>query len=223
MTRRFFIAAARAVAFGFTVASLPVGCGAPSAKQSGFLEDYSRLNRPEDGGPASFTDSSADLGAFDRVLVEPIQIIFTDDAQAQRADAAEVRALADEFRAELERLLGGERQLVESRAPGVLVVRGALTDARRTTAILNVHPATKLSGAGLGWAAAEIEAIDGGTGRRVYAYMDRREGNRLRIAEGLAEWGHAREVLKEFAAEVARGLAPPLPSAAGAHAEGERP
>ncbi len=63
---------------------------------------------------------------------------------------------------------------------------------------MNIHPATKLSGIGLGGASMEAEALDSQTGERVFAVVDTREGNRLSIGAGLSELGHAQQVIKHW-------------------------
>ena len=63
---------------------------------------------------------------------------------------------------------------------------------------MNIHPATKLSGLGLGGASMEAEALDSQTGGRVMAVVDTDEGNRLALTAGLSETGHAQQVIKHW-------------------------
>lgn len=44
----------------------------------------------------------------------------------------------------------------------------------------------------------EAEAIDTGTGRRVMAIVETREGSRLAFKAGFQEMGHAKQVIDEW-------------------------
>jgi len=63
---------------------------------------------------------------------------------------------------------------------------------------MNIHPATKLSGLGLGGASMEAEALDSQTGERVFAVVDTRQGKRMSIGAGLSEFGHAKQVIEHW-------------------------
>ncbi len=63
---------------------------------------------------------------------------------------------------------------------------------------MNIHPATKLSGVGLGGASMEAEAIDSVSGRRVFAVVDTRQGSRFALTAGLSELGHAKQVITHW-------------------------
>ncbi len=86
-------------------------------------------------------------------------------------------------------------QVVQKPGPGVLRLRVAITGIEKTTPILNIHPAMKISGIGLGGASMEAEAIDSRGGERVGAVVDSREGSRASIGAGLQTFGHAKEVM----------------------------
>jgi hypothetical protein len=77
----------------------------------------------------------------------------------------------------------------------VLRLRVAITEIKKTIGVLNIHPATKLTGAGLGGASFEGEALDSQTGERVLAIVDSRPGNVLSL-EGLGEFDHAKQVMR---------------------------
>ncbi len=79
--------------------------------------------------------------------------------------------------------------------PGVLRLRAAITDIEKTTPIMNIHPAMKISGIGLGGASMEAEAVDSQTRERVIAVVDSREGSRASIGAGLQTFGHAKQVM----------------------------
>ncbi|UCE61917.1 MAG: DUF3313 domain-containing protein, partial [Phycisphaerales bacterium] len=86
--------------------------------------------------------------------------------------------------------------VVDAPGPGVLRIRAALTDIKKTKPAMNIHPATKLSGIGLGGASMEAEGLDAQTGERVLAVVDTRAGNRLSIGAGLDSLGHAKQMIR---------------------------
>ncbi len=75
------------------------------------------------------------------------------------------------------------------------VVRIAITDIEETTPMMNIHPATKLSGLGLGGASMEAEAIDTASDERIAAIVDSQQGSRLSMTAGLSKFGHAKQVI----------------------------
>ncbi len=77
----------------------------------------------------------------------------------------------------------------------MLRIRVAITQISETIPLLNIHPGMKLTGAGLGGASMEAEAVDSKTGKRVAAVMETESGNRLSIAAGFSQFGHAKQVM----------------------------
>ncbi len=75
-------------------------------------------------------------------------------------------------------------------------LRIAITDVEETEPLLNIHPAMKLTGAGLGDASMEAEGVDSITGERIGAIVETRSGNRLSMAPGLNRLGHAKQVIR---------------------------
>ena len=75
-------------------------------------------------------------------------------------------------------------------------LRIAITDVEETEPLLNIHPAMKLTGAGLGGASMEAEGVDSNTGKRIGAIVETRSGNRMSLAPGLSRLGHAKQVIR---------------------------
>lgn len=78
----------------------------------------------------------------------------------------------------------------------MLYIRAAITDVDVTNPLLNIHPGTKLTGAGLGGASMEAEAFDAVSMERIVAVVETQKGSRMSIAAGLTQFGHAKEVMK---------------------------
>ena len=65
--------------------------------------------------------------------------------------------------------------------PGVARVRVALTDIKKANVLMNIHPASKLVGSGLGGASLEAELVDSQTGEQIAALMESQLGDRLSL------------------------------------------
>jgi hypothetical protein len=167
------------------------GCG--GATQSGFLGDYSRL-RPVPGQKKAmrYMAPGFKLGAYKKVMVEPVRVALAHDSNAYVFEPLEMHKLSGALKEAVETELRGVVMVVDRAGPGVLVVRAALTDV--TTANVAKGTASKLTPVGLGLnlvklssgngtvgvgsATIEAELIDGGTQRRVAAFMDKQIGRR---------------------------------------------
>ncbi len=179
--------------------SLGTGCQAQKAAYSGFLGDYSKL-RPssvvEDA--LYFADPSMNLKDYDKFMLDPVIVHFAPDAQGTAFDPAKLGVLTEFARDEAVAALSKRYSVVERPGPGVLRIRVALTDIKKSIPAMNIHPATKLSGVGLGGASMEAEAIDSVSGRRVFAVVDTRQGSRFALTAGLSELGHAKQVITHW-------------------------
>lgn len=177
------------------------GCGATSRNtvQSGFLSDYSDL-RPSknDKRVLVYEHENPNLGHYDAFIVEPFEVLLQPESKDEDVPMEELQALADHLHDAVVKELGAEYAIVESPAPGALRIRGAFTDVSGTTPALNIHPATKLLGLGLGGAAFEIECLDSVTGERIFAAMVSRKAAK-RVGSGLTKWSDAHSVMDDWA------------------------
>jgi hypothetical protein len=159
---------------------------------SGFLGDYSDL-KPGTGDQAAFVyfNPDADFSKFKKVHIAPVRLWQADsDSSIAKMSAEDQQMLVDYLYASLEEKLSSDYRLVDQAGPGVLVVRAAITEAHKSKPVLNV--ASKITPIGLGvsygkklttgnYAAVgtvgiEAELVEGGTGERLAAAVDRRAG-----------------------------------------------
>ena len=181
------------------VPGLLTGCQAQKAANSGFLGDYSKLRpSPEVEDALYYQNPAKSLGDYDKFMIDPILVHFAPNAKGTALDPAKLKKLTDYVYNETAKALSERYAVVEAPGPGVLRLRTALTDIKKTTPAMNIHPATKLSGLGLGGASMEAEALDSQTGERVMAVVDSRQGDRLSIGAGLTELGHAKQVINHW-------------------------
>lgn len=175
------------------------GCQVHKAAHSGFLGDYSQLRvSPEVEDALYYQDPANSLKDYDKFMIDPVLVHFAPNAKGTALDPAKLKTLTDFAFDEMTKALSVRYKVVTAPGPGVLRLRVALTDIKKTTPALNIHPATKLSGIGLGGASMEAEALDSQTGVRVIAVVDTRQGNRLAFKAGLSELGHAKQVINHW-------------------------
>ncbi len=147
----------------------------PEAKPSGFLSDYSRLEKVD---AHRMWYASPRLAEYDSFIVDPV--VFRSPPERltpeQRAD------VAGHFHARVEDLLK-DRGLAVTSAPhvGVARVSFALTDIAKSTWWMKIHPGMRASGAGTGGAAMEAEIVDSVTGEQLLAAVQSSFGQQFDI------------------------------------------
>jgi hypothetical protein len=148
-------------AFTIMCASMLAGCETHKASYSGFLGDYSRL-RPSPGveGALYYQSPGKGLKDYNKFMIDPVLVHFAPNAKGTALDPAKLKKLTDFAYVEAVKTLSERYSVVNALGPHVLRLRVAITDIKKTKPALNIHPATKLSGIGLGGASMEAEALD---------------------------------------------------------------
>lgn len=147
----------------------------------------------------AYESATKRLKDYDKFMIDPVIVHFAPNAKGTAIDPAKVKKLADYMTERLRELLSKRYQVVSAPGPGVLRLRIALTDIKKTIPALNIHPGMKLSGVGVGGASMEAEAVDSQSGERVLAVVDSGEGSFMAIKAGLESLGHAEEVIGAWA------------------------
>jgi hypothetical protein len=128
-------------------------------------------------------------------MIDPIAVYFASNAKGSGIDPEKLTVLTRYFRDNLAKRLSKNYKVVKNKGSGVARIRAAITDVEETDPLLNIHPAMKLTGAGLGGASMEAEIVDSVSGERMGAIVETRSGDRLAIAAGLSRLGHAKQVI----------------------------
>ncbi len=148
-----------------------VGCQSKTA-HSGFLGDYSELRESSEyKGTSVYKNPNLTLADYDKFLIDPILVHFAANAKGTAMDPAKVKKVTDYAAEQLREALSKRYQVVSAPGPGVLRLRIALTDIKKTIPAMNILPQTKLSGVGVGGASMEAEAVDSQSGERVLAVV----------------------------------------------------
>ncbi len=187
-------------AFVFVAAVCVSGC-ALKAAPSGFLDDYSSLRESEDQNHLWVSaPAQADPYAYTEVLIEPVTVYFHPKAKGKEVESAKL----EEFSLMLESRIAKTfaQQYVIASEPGkdVLRLKTVITDVVPSFPLLNIAPHhTLATGVGLGGAAVEAEFVDSLTGEQILALRYVRKGFRRRYFKGWTKWGHAEDVLNDWA------------------------
>ena len=175
-------------------------------KQSGFLGDYSMLRKGGKGEAGYlYINTNAQWANYSKVWLKSIELWKADDPKSHlsKASPEAQQMLVDSFHTAMHQALTNSFELVDHGGPGVLVIRGALTDGRPSKPAINllssVYPPLKLvstadrliTGTDLGVGAAFVEAefTDGQTEQRVAAVMDARAGTKALRTKADSRWG----------------------------------
>lgn len=158
------------------VAFLAAGC-ASMPEPIGFLSDYSRLEKT---GHARMGFVSPELREYDAFMIDPVEYRLTRDKEVitpeQKAD------IANYFRTAFKRVLREQNyKIVDETGVRVARLRAAITDIRKSKWYLNLHPASKLSGAGTGGASMEGEIIDSVTGKQLAGVIVSAQGSQFEL------------------------------------------
>jgi hypothetical protein len=185
---------------------LLVGCGGKQ-EYSGFLGDYSGLEPyPAIDGAKVYRAPGLQMVNYSKFIVDPVGVEFAPDANGATINVQTLNELTAYFRQSLITELSKKYQVVEQPGPGVMRLRFAITDLKKAQPLANIHPLTKLSGIGLGGATVEAEGVDTSSDERMFAFVHRREGDRLSLAEGMQDWGHARQAMDYWAKKLVERL-----------------
>jgi hypothetical protein len=163
--------------------------------ESGFLKDYSLL-KPGTGDEAKllYIDPAVNWTLYTRVYIEPIELWEGEDKNSPmgKLDTEDQQLLINYFHTALSNSLSKDYRIVDHAGPGVLVVHGALTEARKSRPVSNLVSSVVpmgmalslvkrvIFGTGLGVGECQVEAelLDGQSGFMLAEAVDRRAGTK---------------------------------------------
>ena len=143
---------------------------------TGFISDYSRLEDVKAGWMRYVSPKLKDYSSF---LVDPVEIRVKRDVLDTQKRAEVARYMHDA----IERVLReNDYALVTEAGVGTARLRVAITDIQDSKWYLNLHPATKITGAGKGGASMEAEIIDSVTGEQLAVAIRRGQGKQFELS-----------------------------------------
>jgi hypothetical protein len=148
--------------------------GAEKAPQTGFLSDYSNLEKVDDNR-LEYRNPNVSKGTYKTFIVDKFTFNLQEEDKREFNDA-EIAEIAEYAHANLVRVISKHFQVVSTPGAGVARVRSQLTDLEKAQPLMNVHPLTRATGGGRGGAAIEGEIVDSVTGEQLFAIVRRTTG-----------------------------------------------
>lgn len=210
------------LSIGLTLACAGTRQTRSEAVESGFLSDYSKLAPGgDDRARLVYFEPGLDLSSYRAVRVEPVRLhAATTDSDLATLSREDQQMLADRLHTALVDALAQDWTIAEQAGPGVLVVRGALTEAGASNVALDIVatwiPQVRLlstigglaadTAATVGKARGEVEVKDGASGRQLMAAIDERVGTRG--IEGVTDkWSDVQMAFDDWAERIRLRLA----------------
>jgi hypothetical protein len=181
------------------------GCngGKNGPRTTGFLSDYSKLENASDSSMRYHAPRET-IARYRAFIVDPVEVRFTPTDKS-KVTPDDLEHIAAYFRGKVIDVLSEDYQIVSQPGPNVARFRIALTDVSDSTWWLNVHPGTRLTGAGAGGAGVEGELVDSQTGEQLAALVETQAGSRIGF-DGLSKVGDAKAVIDDWAKRVHKRL-----------------
>ena len=152
-----------------------------------------------------YINPSANWTKYTKVQLVPVQFWKSDDPKSPlgKMDTATRQRLVDLLHTSVVDELKKDYQIVGEGGPDVLVIRGAITEARHAKPVIDLvssaYPPLKIlslakesltgTGIGVGVVTVEVELLDGQTHERLAAAVDRRSGTQALQSKFDGTWG----------------------------------
>ena len=189
---------------------------ARSAKESGFLGDYSMLKEgKKDETLLIYKNPQADWKRYRKVILDPVTLWIGKDSQLQDVSAEDRKRMADLFWLKLHEALKTDYEMVNSPGPDVMHIQAAITEAETSNPVLDtvssiVPQLRVLTGAKgvvtgvsgfTGSASVEMKVTDSSDKTLLAAAVDRRGGTKN--LSGLTNsWNDVEESFRYWAEKV---------------------
>lgn len=167
-------------------------------EQTGFLSDYSKLERTDEG---QWRYASGKVSNYSKFYIEPVSDLM-NPSNRDKFTAEDIEELKEHFVTKVSEALTKDDgyEVVSEPGPGVASFRLAITEVDASIAALNITIYTKATGAGLGGIAAEGELVDSVSGEQIAAAVRWGAGSRV-LRAGLSKLGDAKLVIDRWAEE----------------------
>jgi len=168
--------------------------------QSGFLSDYSKLERIDDSALLFIDETAGDYSSF---IIEPVIITFRQPPDKQDFTDEELGELTAYYEEAVTEALSRNEgyPIVERPGPGVARMRIGITDVEETIGVLNISIYTKITGLGLGGASFEGEIVDSVSGKQLAAAVRWGTGSRI-LKAGITHMGDAKIAINRWAKDL---------------------
>jgi hypothetical protein len=188
---------ARMAVAGLGLALMVCGCSAPKAKTTGFLSDYSKLQKESDTSMRYVNTQAAP--SYTGFIIDPVEVrLYSDEKAKGKITDEQLRDLTGYMHSKIrEAIQDAGLKIAYQPAAGVARIRAALTNIEKTDAI-NILPQASLLGAGVGGASMEAEIVDSMTSQQIAAVLQSGKGSRVPFTN-LGDWTAAKGVMDQWA------------------------
>lgn len=212
----------RVLATGFLATVL--GCAttqqAETVTKSGFLGDYSKLKAGKgDQALMVYKNPRAAWGMYTKIMVDPVSIYMTREAELRGDSKEERKELATYFNAALHEELKKNFKIVKTPGEDVLRLRVALRDGDQSEVLMDTISTVMPIGLALssvkrqalgsdtavGFAQAEADLRDSVDGTRLAAAVDKQFGTKA-LRSKFGTWNHAKEAMDHWAEQISARL-----------------
>jgi hypothetical protein len=170
------------------------GCGPSAAQNTGFLSDYSRLQKESDSSLRYVNERA--LKQYSAFIVDPVQArLGTSRSELTQQQLSDLKNYTHSKI--IEAVKGAGKRIAYQPGSGVARIRVALTDLEKTGAI-NMLPQASLLGAGVGGASMEAEVVDSVSDMQIGAVVESKQGSRIPFSN-LGDWTAAKGVIDSWA------------------------
>ena len=157
------------------IPALLTGCASAPPPRTGFISDYTKLKKIDEG---QMRYISPQLRDYDAYIVAPVEMRAKRESikPEQREEVAKYM-----YGALVKVLTTNGYRIASQPGPKVARLRVAITDIQEAKWYMNVHPGTKLTGAGRAGASMESEVVDSVTGKQLAAAIRSGKGKEFEL------------------------------------------
>ena len=158
-------------------ATLLGGCAkAPKMTNTGFLSTYDNLEKVSENRTKYMSGDF--VAKYHKVIINRVQVLVHSEKPIMTAQERD--DVINYFQAALERVMTNAGfEVVTEPGPDTARLRVAITDIQKSSFWGNLHPGSKLMGAGTGGASMEGEILDSVTGRQLGAVIQAKKGSQF--------------------------------------------
>ena len=180
-----------------------IGCSTPIAKPSGFLSDYSKLKPSKlHDDNLYYQNPKTDFSKYKFLYLNPIKIHFAPNKKGTTVSPNDLKTLTDYFAQQITKPLDENskfkfiKEINDHNISQTIILDVAITGLEPSNPLLNIHPATKITAAGVGGASFEAQASDAKSNQTLVSLVETRTGYRMSFGTGLSTWGHTKAVME---------------------------
>jgi hypothetical protein len=210
-TPRFLEFRSAVAALALVLAIAPAFAQPTQPVNSGFLQDYSKLQPAADReGVRSWANRSADYRRYSKIMFHPIVVVITPGPDYKGVQPDALKRMTDNFAASFKSALSPAYQIVNEPGPDVLQVRLAITgvqpvapglnptDLLPIKAVFNIGRAAAGKSPQVAEMSAEMEVLDD-AGQPVAAAVATRKGDKTLSQGESITWKHLEAITAYWA------------------------